>query len=63
MTAECVRRFLDKEAGVIREKGERFEATQERLDAINSTRYGQLAVAVEEPKEKPARRRTKKAEE
>lgn len=48
MLAECVVKFLDLETGELRSEGERFEVTPERLSAINSTRYGQLAVEVEE---------------
>lgn len=47
MTAECVARFRDLEAGVMREPGDRFECAPERLAAINGTRYGVLAVEVE----------------
>lgn len=48
MLAECTRTFLDFETGELRKAGERFEVTAERLSAINSTKYGQLAVEVEE---------------
>lgn len=48
MRAVCTRAFLDAETNVLREVGEEFEVTAERLSAINSTRYGQLAVEVEE---------------
>jgi len=51
MLARCTRTFLDIESGSMREVGEEFETTPERLSAINSTRYGQLA---EEVAEKPA---------
>lgn len=67
MLAECVNTFLDLETGELREVGERFETTQERFSAINSTKYGKLVKKVEEqPTEdvsepqKP-RRRTRKA--
>ena len=72
MIAECVRKFLDIETGELRNEGERFEVTAERLSAINSTKYGRLAVMVEEPlaetvtePQKPKRRtrRAKAAEE
>lgn len=59
MIAECVRRFADKETGAVREVGDRFEVTSERLDAINSAGYGVLAVAVEEEAPKPKRKRSK----
>ena len=48
MLAECVVKFLDLDTGELRDEGERFEVTPERLSAINSTKYGQLAVEVEE---------------
>ena len=48
MLVRCVRRFRDLEAGTIREGGATFEATKERVDAINSTRYGHLVEIVEE---------------
>lgn len=47
MLAECTVKFLDLETGELRSEGERFEVTPERLAAINSTKYGQLAVEVE----------------
>lgn len=46
MKAECVRRFLDLKEGIVREVGEQFDATAERLAEINSTRYGLLAKKV-----------------
>ena len=50
MVVVCTRAFLDAETGKLHEVGERFEVTAERLSAINSTKYGQLA---QEVKEKP----------
>ena len=50
MVVVCTRAFLDAETGKLQEVGERFEVTAERLSAINSTKYGQLA---QEVKEKP----------
>lgn len=47
MLAECVRTFRDIEAGTVRREGDRFEVTPERLKAINSTKYGQLAKEAE----------------
>ena len=46
MKAECVRRFLDLKEGIVREGGEQFDVTAERLAEINSTRYGLLAKKV-----------------
>lgn len=48
MLAECTRRFLDRDAGVIREAGDRFEVTPSRFEEINATQYGTLVVKVEE---------------
>ena len=66
MVVVCTRAFLDAETGKLHEVGERFEVTAERLCAINSTKYGQLAEEVEEkPSEAPsepqkAKRRTRR---
>lgn len=40
--------FRDLDCGVLREAGDVFEVTPERLERINSTRYGRLAVEVDE---------------
>lgn len=48
MLAECVKPFLDLDAGAFREAGDRFEVSPDRLEAINATRYGTLAVEVPE---------------
>lgn len=48
MIVVCTRAFLDAETCEMREVGEEFEVTPERLSAINSTKYGQLVVEVEE---------------
>lgn len=52
MIAECTREFRDLEAGVVRRVGDAFEVTPERLEAINGTKYGALAKAVEDGAEK-----------
>lgn len=52
MKAVCIRTFMDVETGELREEGTRFDTTPERLSAINSTKYGQLAQeVVESPSE------------
>lgn len=51
MRVRCIRRFRDTVAGTYRDEGEVFEAAPERLEEINSTRYGQLAKAIEVPDE------------
>ena len=68
MLIEAVKGFQDYENdNVWREPGERWEVTPERFTAINSTRWGILAKAVEEPKaaakRKPRTTRAKKPEE
>lgn len=69
MLARCTRTFLDIETGDMREAGETFEVTPERLSAINSTKYGQLAEevikdALEEPTEARRHKRSgRKAKE
>ena len=71
MKAICLKTFLDAETGDLREEGTRFDTTPERLAAINSTKYGQLAQEVpdkapeavpEAPRSKRTRRRTQKKE-
>lgn len=55
MKAVCLRTFLDAETGDLRKEGTRFDTTPERLSAINSTKYGQLAAEVDEkPAEGPS---------
>ena len=62
MLAECVNRpFLDKQANVMREVGDRFECTADRLAEINSAGYGQMAVEVEQPKPKAKPKAKQKA--
>lgn len=68
MLIEAVQGFQDYENdNVWRKPGERWEVTPDRFVAINSTRWGILAKAVEEPKPAPKRKtrttRAKKAEE
>lgn len=48
MLAECVKPFRDLDAGVLREAGDRFEVSPDRLRRINATRYGELAREVPE---------------
>lgn len=69
MKAVCIRTFMDVETGEIREEGTVFDTTPERFSAINSTKYGQLAVEVEEKPSKTVsvpqkpRRRTRRTKE
>lgn len=46
MLIRCTRAFRDIGAGRLREVGEEWEATAERLAAINGAGYGKLAEAV-----------------
>lgn len=46
MLIRCIRAFRDTEAGRLRDVGEEWEATAERLAAINGAGYGKLAEAV-----------------
>lgn len=57
MRAKATKDFKDLEANAFRKAGETFEVTEERFKAINSTRYGTLAV--EEVKEAPKKPKTK----
>ena len=65
MRVVCRALFHDIEADVDRNPGDEFEVTPERLAAINSAGFGELARAVEEAPEakapKAAPRRTRKA--
>lgn len=56
MLAKCTREFRDLEAGVVRKVGDTFEATPERLEAINGTKYGTLAEPVPDSAEKGAQK-------
>ena len=49
MKVRCVKPFTDLLAGVERRVGDVWDASQARLDAINATSYGQLAVSAEPP--------------
>lgn len=46
MLIRCIRAYKDIEAGRLRDVGEEWEATAERLAAINGAGYGKLAEAV-----------------
>lgn len=60
MIARCIIRFRDLKTGEMREAGETFETTTERLSEINSTAYGRLAEEVpEKPRRRTARTKTK----
>lgn len=52
MTVECIVQFKDIKANKVREVGERFEVTSERMKAINSTKYGELVREVKTRKSK-----------
>ena len=60
MLIECVQGFQDYEHNKLwRKPGDRWEVTPERFAAINATKWGVLAKAVEEPKTKKKGRPTK----
>lgn len=42
MVVECVRAFLDLEAGEFRDVGDRFSVSADRYAEINGTKYGTL---------------------
>lgn len=58
MKAKVVKPFKDKIEGVIRKKGDTFTVAEERLEEINSTKFGVLAVA--EGAAKPRAKKPKK---
>lgn len=49
MRVKCIRTFRDFDAGCVRNSGEEFEASPDRFEAINGTRYGVLVEALEAP--------------
>jgi len=57
MQAVCVKPFRDLDAGVMREEGDIFEVSPQRLQRLNGTKYGQLA------KEAPKPKRTRRAKQ
>lgn len=61
MLAICLRDFRDGETGELRHEGDVFEVTAERLEAINSTKYGTLASEYAQTPKPKAPRRTRKA--
>ena len=58
MKAKVVTPFQDKEANILRKRGEVFECSDARFSAINSTEYGILVEAVEEEKPKGRMRKS-----
>lgn len=54
MIARCVVRFFDKEKNTMREPGDEFQVSASRFEAINATKYGKLAEAIETASEKPS---------
>lgn len=70
MLARCIREFMDAEANVLRREGDEFEASEDRVTAINSAGYGELVAVVPEapeapeaPAAKPTRTRRRTAKE
>jgi len=60
MKAKVIKPFVDKVEGVTRKIGDAFDASEERFEEINSTKFGVLAVAVIEGTAKPKSRRKPK---
>ena len=56
MKVVCAESFFDLEEKVMREKGDTFDCTAQRLKAINGTKYGTLA------EKAPAKREAKTEE-
>lgn len=52
MKAKVIKPFVDKVEGVTRKIGDAFDVSEERLEEINSTKFGVLAVAKEAAKQK-----------
>lgn len=56
MKAKAIKPFVDKVEGVTRKIGDAFDASEERLEEINSTQFGVLAKAVTEETAKPKKK-------
>ena len=56
MYVRCIKRFRDLKAGAMREVGDEFDVTAERMEELNSTQFGILV----ERARKPRRRKTDK---
>lgn len=53
MKAKVIKPFVDKKEGVTRNLGDTFTLSGERLEEINSTKFGALVEAVAEEVAKP----------
>ena len=62
MKVKAIKLFEDIQAKVDRKPGDVWEVDEARFEALNSTEFGKLVEAVEEPKPAPKRTRAKKAE-
>lgn len=62
--AKVLEPFYDLEAKADRAKGEEFEASEERIEAINAAGFGQLVEKAAEPapKKAPAKAKAKAGE-
>lgn len=60
MKAKALKPFIDKKEGVTRKMGDTFILSKERLEEINSTKFGALVKAVAEETAKPKTRRKPK---
>lgn len=62
MKVKVVSPFRDLQENLDRKRGDEFECTEERFNAINATEYGILVEPAEQPLPKVTRRRAKKSE-
>ncbi|MGI6634186.1 MAG: hypothetical protein ACOX7B_03320 [Christensenellales bacterium] len=49
MKVRAIKLFMDKQGKCLRYPGSEFEASEERVAAINSTKAGQLVEVIQEP--------------
>lgn len=59
MKVRVIQAFIDKKEGVARKVGDTLFLSKERLEEINSTKFGALIEAVAEETAKPVSRMTK----
>ncbi|ODM27630.1 hypothetical protein A7W90_16205 [Clostridium sp. Bc-iso-3] len=59
MRVRAIQIFIDKKEGVARKVGDTFNLSKERLEEVNSTKFGALVEVVAEETTKPDDRMTK----
>lgn len=59
---ECIKQFVDRKAGVLRNVGDQFEVTKERLKDLIDGGIGTVVKVIEEDKalEQPMEKKTRK---